>query len=153
MLVGNLGCKYRFVYGVLGDNVNLGSRLEGLNKVYNTEILIGDNTASLVKDSFLLREIDMVRTQGKVVPVRIYELLARADSPLSAAREQANEIYSLGLSAYRRQAWREALEYFNRVVSVRANDGAAKTMAARCLVYIKTPPEDNWDGVFEQVSK
>ncbi|MBW1750588.1 MAG: adenylate/guanylate cyclase domain-containing protein, partial [Deltaproteobacteria bacterium] len=86
MLVGNLGCKYRFVYGALGDNVNLASRLEGLNKVYNTEILIGDNTARQVENSFRLREIDMVRAKGKEVPVRIYELLAQADTPLSATR-------------------------------------------------------------------
>jgi len=153
MLVGNLGCKYRFVYGVMGDNVNLGSRLEGLNKVYNTEILIGENTASHVKNTFLLREIDMVRAKGKEVPVRIYELLARASTPLPETREHANYIYSLGLDAYRRQAWREAMEYFNRAISVRTDDGAAKTMATRCLVYLKTPPEDNWDGAFEQINK
>jgi len=153
MLVGNLGCKYRFVYGVMGDNVNLASRLEGLNKVYNTEILVGEHTAEQVKDSFLLREIDMVRAQGKAVPVKIYELLARARTPLSEGREHANYIYSLGLEAYRRQAWREAQEKFNRAVSIRANDGAANTMAARCEVYLKTPPADDWDGVFEQVGK
>ena len=153
MLVGNLGCKYRFVYGVLGDNVNLGSRLEGLNKVYNTEILIGPNTASQVKDSFLLREIDMVRTQGKVVPVRICELLSRAGTSLAEAREEANALYASGLEAYRNQVWWEALESFNRAISLRANDGAARTMAARCQVYLKTPPEDDWDGVFEQVDK
>src|SRR5438093_12054066 len=75
MLVGNLGSKYRFAYGALGDHVNLGSRLEGLNKVYGTEILIGENTARLVAASFVLREIDMVRVVGREQPVRIYELL------------------------------------------------------------------------------
>lgn len=150
MLVGNLGCKYRFVYGALGDNVNLASRLEGLSKEYNTEILIGHNTASKVRNSFLLREIDLVRVKGREVPVRIYELLARASTPLSADREEADGFYSSGLEAYRHQAWREALTHFNRALSVRADDGAAKTMAARCKVYLGTPYKDNWDGVFEQ---
>ena len=78
MLVGNLGSKYRFAYGVLGDHVNLGSRLEGLNKQYGTDILIGENTAQLVEKSFLLREVDLVRVVGREQPVRIYELLAKA---------------------------------------------------------------------------
>ncbi|MBW2328570.1 MAG: adenylate/guanylate cyclase domain-containing protein, partial [Deltaproteobacteria bacterium] len=153
MLVGNLGCKYRFVYGALGDNVNLASRLEGLNKVYNTEILIGGNTARKVENSFLLREIDMVRAKGKEVPVRIYELLARADSPMSATREQANKAYFSGLEAYRCQAWRDALNSFNKAMFLRKDDGAAQTMAARCQVYLRTPPDDDWDGVFEQINK
>ncbi|MBW2682901.1 MAG: adenylate/guanylate cyclase domain-containing protein [Deltaproteobacteria bacterium] len=152
MLVGNLGCKYRFVYGALGDNVNLASRLEGLSKEYNTEILIGNNTASRIRNSFLLREIDLVRVKGREVPVRIYELLARANSPLGAGREEADGLYSSGLEAYRHQAWREALTCFNRALSVRADDGAAKTMAARCKVYLGTPYKDNWDGVFEQIN-
>ena len=65
MLVGNLGSRYRFAYGVLGDQVNLGSRLEGLNKVYGTDILIGENTARLVKDDFIMREVDSVRVVGR----------------------------------------------------------------------------------------
>ncbi len=150
MLVGNLGCKYRFVYGALGDNVNLASRLEGLSKEYNTEILIGNNTASRIRNSFLLREIDLVRVKGREVPVRIYELLARTNTPLAADREEADVLYSSGLEAYRYQAWREALTCFNRALSVRADDGAAKTMATRCRVYLGTPYKDNWDGVFEQ---
>jgi adenylate cyclase len=83
MLVGNPGSKYRFAYGVLGDHVKLGSRLEGLNKEYGTDILIGANTAALVEKAFLLREIDMVRVVGREQPVRIYELLATAGTSLS----------------------------------------------------------------------
>jgi adenylate cyclase len=65
MLVGNLGSEYRFSYGVLGDDVNLGSRLEGLNKQYGTEILIGEQTAELIGAEFVLREVDLVRVVGK----------------------------------------------------------------------------------------
>jgi adenylate cyclase len=81
MLVGNLGSRYRFAYGVLGDQVNLGSRLEGLNRVYGTDILVGEGTARLVQPSFVLRELDLVRAKGKEQAVRVYELLARAGAP------------------------------------------------------------------------
>lgn len=95
----------------------------------------------------------MVRAKGKEAPVRIYELLARADTLLSAEREEADAIYATGLAAYRQQAWREAMKQFNKAMFVRPDDGAAKAMAARCRIYLETPPDQGWDGVFEQITK
>jgi len=112
MLVGNLGSKYRFAYGVLGDPVNLGSRLEGLNKAYGTEILLGETTAQLVEKAFVLREIDLVRVVGRDQPVRIYELLARSGTALPKEQEEALSSYAVGLEAYRQQRWGEALGLF-----------------------------------------
>ena len=89
MLVGNLGSKYRFAYGALGDHVNLGSRLEGLNKTYKTQILIGENTAQMVENSFVLRELDTVQVVGREQAVRIYELLAKAGTSLPMEQEKA----------------------------------------------------------------
>ncbi len=86
MLVGNIGSRYRFSYGALGDQVNLGSRLEGLNKMYGTEILLGENTARLVDSSFLLRELDMVKVVGRKQPLRIYELVGKPDDSLPKER-------------------------------------------------------------------
>jgi adenylate cyclase len=99
MLLGNLGSRYRFTYGVLGDQVNLGSRLEGLKKVYKKEILIGENTTRLVEGSFLLREIDIVRVVGRQKTVRIYELLAKSGTSLPGDKEQALSFYKDGLEA------------------------------------------------------
>jgi adenylate cyclase len=101
VLVGNLGSKYRFAYGALGDHVNLGSCLEGLNKAYGTEILIGENTAQLVEKAFVLREIDLVRVIGREQAVRIYELLAAAGASLPPTQEKALRSYAAGLAAYR----------------------------------------------------
>jgi adenylate cyclase len=129
MLVGNLGSKYRFAYGVLGDHVNLGSRLEGLNKVYATEILIGENTAKLVEKSFLLREIDLVRVVGREQAVRIYELLAAAGTSLLPRREKALRSYAAGLEAYRQQCWDEALWLFKESLALWPEDGPSRTMA------------------------
>ena len=153
MLAGNLGSKYRLAYGVLGDHVNLGSRLEGLNKAYGTEILIGENTAQLVEQSFLLREIDLVRVVGREQAVRIYELLTTAGTSLPGAQERAFSSYAAGLEAYRQQRWDDALGLFEAALALWQEDGPARTMADRCQIYQKTPPPEEWDGVFEALHK
>jgi adenylate cyclase len=152
MVVGNLGSKYRFAYGVVGDQVNLGSRLEGLNKVYGTEIIIGENTAQLVGSAFRLRELDLVRVLGRAQAVRIYELIAAADAPLAPGHEQALVVYAEALAAYRTGAWGEALALFRHVETLRPQDGASAVLAHRCLEHAANPPK-TWDGVFEQQFK
>jgi adenylate cyclase len=153
MLVGNLGSTYRFAYSVLGDHVNLGSRLEGLNKVYGTEILLGENTAPLVEKSFLLREIDLVRVVGREQPVRIYELLAHIGTPLPKEQEKAFSFYAAGFDAYRQQRWSAALGLFQEALALWRADGPSQTMAQRCQMYQKTPPPEGWEGVFEALYK
>lgn len=153
MLVGNLGSEYRLSYGVLGDDVNLGSRLEGLNKAYGTQILIGQNTAELVKRSFLLREIDLVRVVGKDEPTRIYELLGAADLSLSSEQEKGHKTYAAALAAYRQLFWHDALALFKECSTLLPGDGPSQTMAVRCELYQDSPPPQNWDGVFEATSK
>jgi adenylate cyclase len=153
MLVGNLGSKYRFVYGVLGDQVNLGSRLEGLNKIYGTDILIGENTGRLVEGAFVLREIDMVRVKGREQAVRIYELIAAAGSSLSPEHASALGCYGDGLEAYRKARWADALAAFREAVRLRPADGPARAMTERCEPFQKNPPPEPWDAVFEQLTK
>jgi adenylate cyclase len=154
MLIGNLGSRYRFSYGALGDQVNLGSRLEGLNKAYGTKILIGENTARLVGDSFLLREIDLVRVKGRQQPSSIYELLAKSDNSLSKEKEQSLRAYAAGLEAYREQFWQAALDYFNQSLALwPGGDAPSRTMAQRCQIYLSAPPPEAWDGVFEMTTK
>lgn len=153
MLVGNLGSKYRFSYGVLGDNVNLGSRLEGLNKEYGTEILIGEGTAALIGDAFLLREVDQVRVVGKQKPVRIYELVGHSDAKLHSAELAALVEYRDALEAYRSQRWQAALGLFSSVLEKRKNDGPSRVMIERCRSYLETPPAEDWDGVFTATRK
>jgi len=153
MLVGNLGSEYRFAYGVLGDNVNLGSRLEGLNKEYGTDILVGENTIQLVGDAFHLREIDLVRVVGKKEPTRVYELLGASAVPLTREWRSCVERYTEALAAYREQRWSAAISGFDGVLEAVPTDGAAKTMLARCQQYQSAPPADGWDGVYELTRK
>ena len=150
MLVGNLGSKYRFAYGVLGDQVNLGSRLEGLNRTYGTEILVGENTARLVGSSFQLRDLDLVRVKGKSQAVHVYELLAAADAPLPPGKAEAVALYASALAAYREQRWQDALGLFEQALAACPDDSPARTMSERCLMYREAPPPREWDGVFVQ---
>ena len=153
MLVGNLGSRYRFAYGALGDHVNLGSRLEGLNKMYGTEILIGENTAGLVGNTFLLREIDRARVKGRVTPERVHELVANSSAAIEKEREQSLSCYAAGFEAYLQQRWQEALGFFKEALKLWPEDGPSRVMAQRCQIYQETPPPEDWDGVFEHVSK
>jgi adenylate cyclase len=154
MLVGNIGSRYRFSYGVLGDNVNLGSRLEGLNKEYGTEILVGENSVALLGDEFRLREVDMVRVVGKLKTVRIYELLGLAESvPENGADLSAFADYAAALEAYRTQHWAAASDLFEAVIGKRGGDGPSATMLKRCRAFLATPPAEDWDGVYEATRK
>ncbi len=153
MLVGNIGSRYRFAYGALGDQVNLGSRLEGLNKAYDTEILLGENTADLVRGSFRLREVDMVRVMGREQPVRIYELLGNSVDSFPKDREQSLSLFADGLEAYRQQFWQEASGLFRQSLELWPKDGPSRIMAERCHIYQQTCPPEEWDGVFEMLGK
>jgi adenylate cyclase len=154
MLVGNLGSKYRFSYGVLGDDVNLGSRLEGLNKQYRTEIMIGENTAQAVKDSFVLRELDTVRAVGKETPTRVYELVAAAGTELSLPEQNLLSVYESGLAAYRDGRWQDAIKHFQEGLRYRRDDGPCQVLIQRCEALLDSPPPDaDWDGVYVATRK
>jgi len=153
MLVGNVGSKYRFSYGALGDHVNLGSRLEGINKIYGTEILIGENTAKLVEGSFLLREIDFVRVKGKEKPVRIYELLGESNTVLPEKTEKAFYYYAEGLEAYRSQCWSDAIDLFKKGQELYNVDKTFEVMSLRCRINQRQPPQTDWDGAFRERRK
>lgn len=153
MLVGNLGSSYRFSYGALGDAVNLGSRLEGLNSQYGTRILIGEETAAEVKDILVIREVDAVRVKGKSKVVRVHELLGEAGTPAVATWAGDLETYASGLARYREGKFARAQELFEKVLARRPDDGPARTMRERCQEYVATHPGDDWDGVYTALKK
>jgi adenylate cyclase len=133
--------------------VNLGSRLEGLNKVYGTEILLSETTAELAQESFRFREMDLVRVKGRKQPVRIYELVENSEAQLPKEKEQALSEFAAGLEAYRQQFWEEARGLFKQSMALWPEDGASRIMAERCEIYQETPPPEEWDGVFEMKTK
>lgn len=149
MLVGNIGSKYRFHYGAMGDAVNLASRLEGLNKIYGTQIIISGTTADLVTGAFRLRELDLVRVKGRAQALHIYELIGVVDMPLADEHRQLLDLYEAGLASYRRRDWDGALELFGQCLALSPQDRPSLLMQQRCRVYRDKPPRPDWDGTFE----
>lgn len=148
MIVGNMGSNKRFDYTVIGDNVNLGARLEGANKFYGTEILISDSTYKEVKEKFVAREIDIIKVRGKTKVVRIYELMAKKGE-MTDEQKSIFKTFHTGLIAYRQQDWNKAIEHFE----LSPDDGPSKVFIERCKgLRHKHLPKD-WDGVFELTSK
>ncbi|MBN2124931.1 MAG: adenylate/guanylate cyclase domain-containing protein, partial [Deltaproteobacteria bacterium] len=144
MVAGNVGGQKRFNYTVVGDEVNLASRLEGINRVYGTVIMIGPNTAELVKNTFELREIDLVRVKGKSHAVKVYELQQKKGD-LHENQYQVNELFAKGREYLIQRDWRNARICFERGLSLQKEDGPCQLYIARCLQFEKNPPGPEWD--------
>ncbi len=151
MMVGNMGSDQRFDYTVMGDAVNLGSRLEGANKNYRTNILISEFTYERVKDEFVCMEVDSVRVKGKTLPVRIYQLFAHREVPEVVG--QAISYFYNGLQLYKQQKWDEAIKIFEVVRDLHKNMYVAQIYIERCLDLKISPPPPDWDGCFTMTTK
>ncbi len=149
MSVGNMGSVNRFDYTVMGDHVNLGSRLEGINKVYKSHIIISEYTRQAIGDHFTCRELDSVAVKGKKEPVRIFELVHRGPKTMEDAWI---DVFHEALAAYRAQKWDEAMEIFLTLVAQR-NDPTSEIFVQRCKDMKEIPPGENWDGVLRMKTK
>ncbi len=151
MLVGNMGSKQRFDFTAMGDSVNLGSRLEGANKSYKTNIIIGESTYERVKDEFVCMELDSVKVKGRKRPVRIYSLLGSKE--LLEIPETIVSQFNEAVNVYKARKWEEAIKIFENIAAKDPNFYPAQVYIDRCRDFKENPPPSDWDGVYVMPSK
>jgi adenylate cyclase len=146
-IAGNLGSDRLFDYTVIGDTVNLASRLESVNKVFRTRIIISEFTLERTGDLFTVRELGLIEVKGKSIPVRIFELIGESSAVDTAGREKLR-LYSEGLRLYRAGKWDEAAGQFRDLLGEYPSDGPSEFYLQRCE-HLKADPDltGNWDVV------
>ena len=152
MAAGYMGSVQKKQFTVMGDNVNLGSRLEGANKAFGSSVMISEFTYEMIQDKFEVRFLDKIRVPGKAKPVKVFELLSEKGG-LSPEWQKAHTIYHEAIMLFVNREFSKAREKFLEVSSILGQDKASMAYVHRAEEFIAHPPAAEWDGVFEVKSK
>jgi adenylate cyclase len=152
MVVGNMGTAQKMDYTIMGNSVNLASRLEGVNKQYGTWILASEATRKAAGDGFAWRQMDRVRVVGIQEPVRLFELID--EKPAAGERTlEAIETFHQAQALFEGRQWDQAAELFAEVQKALPGDPPSEAFLKRCREFKKKPPPESWDGVFNLTAK
>nr|WP_268892499.1 adenylate/guanylate cyclase domain-containing protein [Pigmentibacter ruber] len=147
IIVGNIGTDLRLSYTIIGDEVNLASRLESLNKTYGTKIIVSQNTVDQLPDDFALRVLDYAIVKGKTLPVTIYELVAEKGD-IAAIELELLKTFNKSIELYKEKRWDEAIELLEDLLIERPTDNAIRIFIKRCTHFKEQPPPNKWRGEF-----
>jgi adenylate cyclase len=145
LIVGNIGCKDKFDYTVIGDTVNLASRIEGLSKYYKQHIIVSDSVKKKISGDFYFRELDSVKVKGKSEATTLYTVSIENDADnkqLAGCRRN----YSKALEMYKLKNWNTAIEYFSKTLEYWSDDYISGMYLERCRDFQINPPGEDWDG-------